>query len=149
MCIQTSKIDLSFRRAERGYTLVEILVVLAIIGLIMGFVGPRAIGYLSDSKVQAARIQIEAFSAALDLYFLDNGRYPVSSDGLAALVHKPDGASNWNGPYLKASLVPNDPWGRPYVYASPGQHGPYDIASSGPEGRDGASAASQIANWQR
>jgi general secretion pathway protein G len=98
MCIRTSKIDLSIRRAERGYTLVEILVVLAIIGLIMGFVGPRAIGYLSDSKVKAARIQIEAFSAALDIYFLDNGRYPASSDGLAALVQKPEGASDWHGP---------------------------------------------------
>jgi len=125
------------RAGERGFTLVEILVVVAIIGLVMGLVGPRVVSYLSDSKVKAARIQIEGFSAALDLYFLDAGRYPSASEGLSALVKKPEAATSWNGPYLKSNAVPNDPWGRTYVYAAPGQHGPFDITSLGPEGREG------------
>ena len=125
------------RTGERGFTLVEILVVVAIIGLVMGLVGPRVVSYLSDSKVKAARIQIEGFSAALDLYFLDAGRYPSASEGLSALVKKPEAATSWNGPYLKRNAVPNDPRGRAYVYAAPGQHGPFDITSLGPEGREG------------
>jgi general secretion pathway protein G len=142
--------DHAAHAGERGFSLVEMLVVIAIIGLLVGLVGPRVIGYLSDSKIKAARIQIEGFSAALDLYHLDNGRYPNSSEGLAALAKKPEGATNWNGPYLKANAVPNDPWGRPYIYASPGQHGPYDIMSLGPEGREDAGAGSStIASWQR
>jgi general secretion pathway protein G len=138
------------RVAEHGYTLVELLVVLAIIGLLAGLVGPRVLGHLSDSKVKAARIQIDGFAAALDLFHLDNGRYPTSAEGLAALVQKPDGLGGWNGPYLKANALPSDPWGRPYVYLSPGQHGAYDILSLGAEGREGAAgAATQITSWQR
>jgi general secretion pathway protein G len=125
------------RHSEAGFTLVEILVVITIIGLVMGLVGPRVLNYLSDSKVKAARIQIQGLSAAVDLYYLDNGRYPSSNESLAALVQKPDGTTSWNGPYLKGNTVPNDPWGRPYVYKIPGQHGPYDIVSLGPEGREG------------
>lgn len=135
---------------ESGFTLVEILVVLAIIGLIMSFVGPRVLTYLSDSKVKAARIQIEGFSSALDLYYLDSGRYPSSSEGLTALVKRPEGTASWNGPYLKGNAVPNDPWGRPYVYASPGQQSPYDIHSLGPDGRgDTTGAVAATANSQR
>jgi general secretion pathway protein G len=138
------------RSGELGYTLVEMLVVLAIIGLVVGLVGPRVLNYLSDSKVKTARIQIDGLSSALDLYYLDNGAYPASNDGLAALVTKPSGATNWNGPYLKSISVPNDPWGKPYVYAAPGQHGPYDIMSLGPEGREGGTgAAAAITSWQR
>jgi general secretion pathway protein G len=129
--------DLSGRRAEAGFTLVEILVVITIIGLIMGLVGPRVLTYLSDSKVKAARIQIQGFSAALDLYYLDNGRYPTSSEGLNALAQKPDGATTWNGPYLNGNAVPKDPWGRPYVYRLPGQRSPYEVVSLGPDGREG------------
>jgi general secretion pathway protein G len=125
------------RRAQAGFTLVEILVVITIIGLIMGLVGPRVLSYLSDSKVKAAGIQIQGLSSALDLYYLDGGRYPSPSEGLNALVQRPDGSTNWNGPYLKGNTVPNDPWGRPYVYRFPGQKGPFDIVSLGPDGREG------------
>ena len=131
--------------AQAGFTLIEMLVVLAIIGLIMGLVGPRVLGYLSDSKLKAARYQIESFAAALDLYYLDIGRYPTGSDGLEALVRKPS-TTGWNGPYLKSATVPKDPWGRTYVYRAPGRHGAYDVLSLGPEGREGDD---NVTNWQR
>jgi general secretion pathway protein G len=138
------------RQSEAGFTLVEMLVVITIIGLIMGLVGPRVLSYLSESKVKTARIQIQGFSAALDLYHLDSGRYPTSAEGLGALVQKPDGAMSWNGPYLSSNLVPKDPWGRPYVYKFPGQHGAYDIISLGPEGREGdASQGANVTSWQQ
>src|ERR1700752_4411601 len=95
----------AFRRGEAGFTLVEILVVITIIGLIMAIVGPRVLNYLGESKVKAAKIQIESFSSALDLYYLDMGRYPVSGDGLGALVQRPGNAQAWNGPYLKGGVV--------------------------------------------
>jgi len=134
------------RRGEAGFTLVEILVVITIIGLIMGLVGPRVLGYLSDSKVKAAQIQIQGFASALDLYYLDNGRYPTSAEGLRVLVQRPDGAATWNGPYLKGNAVPNDPWGRPYVYKSPGQQAPYEVTSLGPEGREGDPSATKVSS---
>jgi general secretion pathway protein G len=136
------------RRAERGFTLVEILVVITIIGLIMALVGPRVINYLGEAKVKAAKIQIESFSSALDLYYLDAGRYPSSSEGLAALAQRPGGSTAWNGPYLKGGAVPNDPWGKPYVYRSPGEHGAYDIVSYGSDGQEGGTGtASDIVSW--
>jgi general secretion pathway protein G len=138
------------RRDERGFTLVEILVVITIIGLIMALVGPRVINYLGEAKVKAARIQIESFSSALDLYYLDAGRYPSSSEGLTALAQRPGGATTWNGPYLKGGLVPNDPWGRPYLYRSPGEHGVYDIVSYGSDGQEGGTGtAADIVSWSR
>ena len=128
----------AFRRtAEAGFTLVEMLVVITIIGLVMGLVGPRVLTYLSESKVKAAKIQIESLSAALDLYYVDNGRYPSASDGLTALVQRPAAATAWNGPYLKTGAVPADPWGHPYLYAAPADHAPYEIASYGPSGPEG------------
>ena len=117
------------------------LVVISIIGLIMGLVGPRVLNYLSDAKVKAAKIQIESFSSALDLYFLDVGRYPSSTEGLNALMQRPSGAPAWNGPYLKGAIVPKDPWGSAYVYKSPGDRKPYDIMSFGPDGANGAKGA--------
>src|ERR1700758_2563073 len=135
---------------ERGFTLVEILVVITIIGLIMGLVGPRVLNYLTESKAKAAKIQIESFGSALDLYFLDNGRYPTSSEGLSALVQRPGSTGSWNGPYLKGAVVPNDPWGNPYVYRAPGQHGTYDIVSYGADGQEGGQGtASDIVSWSR
>ena len=134
------------RRSEAGFSLVEMLVVLAIIGLLVGLVGPRVLGYLSDSKIKTARIQIDSTAAALDLYYLDNARYPTTSESLNALVQRPGTASSWNGPYLRGGLLPKDPWGNPYVYRSPGQHGAFDLYSLGPEGREGVN---NVTNWTR
>ena len=125
------------RRGQDGFTLVEMLVVITIIGLIMALVGPRVLNYLSEAKVKTAHIQIESFSSALDLFFLDNGRYPTSSEGLTALVQRPGNATSWNGPYIKTATVPNDPWGRPYVYRSPAERSPYEIVSYGSSGQPG------------
>ena len=137
------------RPGEAGFTLVEILVVITIIGLIMGLVGPRVLNYLSESKVKAATIQIESLSGALDLYYLDLGRYPTTAQGLAALVQRPGGASAWNGPYLKNNNVPNDPWGHPYLYRSPSDHGPYEIVSLGSSGQEGGTGnAAAIKSWE-
>jgi general secretion pathway protein G len=137
------------RRGEAGFTLVEILVVITIIGLIMALVGPRVLNYLAESKVKAARIQVESFASSLDLFYLDNGRYPTTSEGLVALAQRPGGADAWNGPYLRSGAVPNDPWGHPYIYRSPGEHGAYDIISYGSDGQEGGSGtAADIASWQ-
>jgi general secretion pathway protein G len=138
------------RTAEAGFTLVEMLVVITIIGLIMALVAPRVLNYLSESKTKAAKIQIESFGSALDLYYLDEGRYPTSSEGLAALVDRPGNSATWNGPYLKGDVVPADPWGHPYVYHSPSEHGPYDIVSYGSDGQEGGTGtASDITSWTR
>lgn len=122
---------------ERGFTLIEMLVVITIIGMIMGLIGPRVLNYMSESKVKTARIQIQSFGSALDLFYLDAGRYPSTAEGLAALVRPTGGAAGWAGPYLKGGNVPNDPWNNPYVYRSPGLHGPYDIVSYGSDGQEG------------
>jgi general secretion pathway protein G len=125
--------------SQAGFTLVEMLVVIAIIGLIMGLIGPRVLNYLSESKVKAARIQLQSFVTALDLFYLDAGRYPSSAEGLSALVKQTPGVAAWNGPYLKGGNVPNDPWNHAYLYRSPGEHGPYDIVSYGSDGQEGGS----------
>jgi general secretion pathway protein G len=135
---------------DRGFTLVEILVVITIIGLIMGLIGPRVLNYLTESKAKAARIQIESLGSALDLYFLDNGRYPSSAEGINALVQRPPSAQAWNGPYLKGGVVPVDPWGKPYLYRAPGQHGAYDLSSYGADGQEGGTGvAADVTNWTR
>jgi general secretion pathway protein G len=138
------------RHAEQGFTLVEMLVVISIIALIMSLVGPRVLNFLGESKVKAAKIQIESLASALDIYALDTGKYPSASDGLTALMQRPTGETTWSGPYLKGNLVPNDPWGKPYIYRSPGQHGVYDILSYGSDGQEGGSgAAADITNWNK
>ena len=137
------------RRAQAGFTLVEILVVITIIGLIMALVGPRVLNYLSESKAKAAKIQIESFASALDLYYLDLGRYPTTNEGLAALTQG-NNAPGWNGPYLRGGVVPNDPWGHSYLYRSPGQRAPYEIVSLGSDGQEGGNgAAADIASGTR
>jgi general secretion pathway protein G len=134
---------------QAGFTLVEMLVVLVIIGLIMGLVGPRVLSYLSDSRVKATRLQIESFSNSLDLFYVDTGRYPTTQEGLGALLERPTEADRWSGPYLRSNSVPIDPWGHPYVYRSPGSHGAYDLMSYGPKGQEGGeSSESEIANWR-
>ena len=121
-----SEFDSAGRRDDdagrrRGFTLVEILVVITIIGLIMALVGPRVLNYLGESKAKAAKIQIESFSSALDLYYLDLGRYPNSNEGLAALVQRPATMRPaGTGLICEGGVVPTDPWGNPYVYRSPG-----------------------------
>jgi general secretion pathway protein G len=136
------------RRSQRGFTLVEILVVITIIGLIMALVGPRVLNYLSESKVKTAKIQIQSLTSALDLFYLDAGRYPSSAEGLTALVQPVGGVASWNGPYLKGGNLPLDPWGKPYVYRSPGEHGAYDVVSLGSDGREGGSGtAADITSW--
>jgi general secretion pathway protein G len=138
------------RRGEEGFTLVEMLVVITIIGLIMALVGPRVLNYLAESKVKAARIQVESFASSLDLFYLDNGRYPTTSEGLSALAQRPGSAEAWNGPYVRSGAIPNDPWGHAYVYRSPSEHGAYEIISYGSDGQEGGTGtAADIESWKR
>ena len=123
---------------SRGFTLLELLVVVVIIGLLAGYVAPRYFSQVGKSEVQVARAQIDAFDKALDLYRIDMRRYPSSDQGLQALVSAPAGDANWKGPYLKKAL-PMDPWGRPYSYKSPGAKSDYEILSFGRDGKPGGS----------
>jgi len=144
----TRRVKRADRRGESGFTLVEILVVITIIGMIMALVGPRVLNYLGESKVKTAKIQIQSFASALDLFYLDAGRYPSSAEGLAVLVQPAGGVTAWNGPYLKGGNVPLDPWGKPYVYRSPGEHGAYDVVSFGADGQEGGiGTAADITSW--
>ena len=132
---------------QAGFTLVEMLVVLTIIALILGLVGPRVLNYLSESRVKTAKLQIESFGSALDLFYLDSGRYPTTSEGLNALVQRPTGIEVWNGPYVKGGKLPSDPWGNPYQYRSPMESAPYEIVSYGSDGREGGTGiAADISN---
>ena len=125
-------------RKIRGFTLLELLVVIVIIGLLVGYVAPRYFSQVGKSEIQVTRAQIDALDKALDQYRLDTRRYPTTEQGLQALVTKPANETNWNGPYLKKA-VPNDPWGRPYVYRNPGQKGDFDLISYGRDGQPGGS----------
>ena len=124
------------RSSGAGFTLLELLVVIVIIGLLAGYVAPRYFAQVGKSEVQVAKAQIESLEKALDQYRLDMRRYPSAEEGLEALVTKPADAQNWSGPYLKKS-VPSDPWGHPYVYRTPGQKGEFEILSYGKDGKPG------------
>ena len=135
---------------QAGFTLVELLVVLTIISLILGLIGPRVLNYLGESRVKTAKLQIESFGSALDLFYLDAGRYPTTSEGLDALVQRPSTVQAWSGPYLKGGRVPADPWGNPYQYRSPADRAPYEIVSLGSDGREGGTgAAADVSNVER
>jgi general secretion pathway protein G len=136
------------RNGMEGYTLIEMLVVLTIISLIVGLIGPRVLNYLSESRVKTAKLQIENFNSALDLFYMDTGRYPTSSEGLSALVQRPSDVEVWNGPYVKGSRVPTDPWGNNYQYRAPIDHlPPYEIISMGSDGHEGGTGtAADISN---
>jgi general secretion pathway protein G len=121
---------------NRGFTLLELLVVIVIIGLLAGYVAPRYFSQVGKSEIQVARAQIESLEKALDQYRLDMRRYPSAEEGLDALVAKPANAQTWSGPYLKKA-VPNDPWGRPYVYRTPGQKSEFELVSYGRDGKPG------------
>ena len=136
------------RGHDSGFTLLELLVVMVIIGLLAGFVAPRYFAQVGKSQVKAARAQIDALDKALEQYRIDVGHLPTSEQGLAALNAQPPGEQNWAGPYLKKE-VPLDPWGSAYLYAEPGTHNnDYDLISLGKDGRAGGSGeAADLGNW--
>ena len=133
---------------NRGFTLVELLVVMVIIGLLAALVVPTYIGRERKARSQAARAQIELLSTALDTFRLDVGRYPTTDEGLDALVAKPSGTDRWDGPYLK-KVVPLDPWVKPYIYKSPGDHGAFDLLSYGADGVPGGEGDNRdVTSWE-
>lgn len=136
--------------AQSGFTLIELLVVLAILGLLAGLVGPQIVRYFGTAKSEAAKLQIQMLSQALELYRLDAGRYPNQAEGLRSLVASPAGAARWNGPYLRGNL-PNDPWERPFIYRVPGAGGAaYEIMSLGADGQPGGvGEAADVASTAR
>jgi general secretion pathway protein G len=139
----------TLRRHQAGFTLIELLVVIIIIGLLAALVGPKLFGRVGKGKQAAAQAQIELFGAALDNFRLDVGRYPAGDEGLKALLANPGGINNWDGPYLKKQEIPLDPWGYPYLYKSPGEHGDYDMVSNGGDGVAGGEGENQdIVSWQ-
>lgn len=131
-----------------GFTLLELLVVMVIIGLLTGYVGPKYFAQVGKSEVKATKAQIDALEKALDQYRLDVGKYPTTEQGLAALFAKPSNEPKWQGPYLKKAPPP-DPWGHAYIYKSPGEHGDVDILSYGNDGQPGGTElAADITNWR-
>lgn len=134
-------------RKAAGFTLLELLVVMLIIGLLAGIVGPKFFAQVGKSETKVARAQVESAVKALELYRLDTGHYPSSEQGLNALMQRPSDEPRWDGPYLKKN-IPADPWGRPYVYKSPGEHGDFDIYSLGKDGQaGGTNEAADITSW--
>lgn len=136
------------KRRATGFTLIELMVVLLILGLLAALVAPRFMGRVGKAKQQTARAQIQLIATALDLFYLDVGRYPTQEEGLKILRQKPAHIPSWRGPYLDKE-VPQDPWGRDYIYKMPGDHGPFDLLSLGSDGIPGGEGENQdIANYQ-
>ncbi|MEW6727942.1 MAG: type II secretion system major pseudopilin GspG [Pseudomonadota bacterium] len=139
---------MNIRKPSQGFTLVELLVVLAILGLLAGLVGPKVLNQLGGAKSKTAHVQIKDFEQALEVYKLDVGRFPTQQEGLKALVERPTNAPGWNGPYLKKNELPKDPWGNDYQYVRPGKHGDFDIISLGADGAPGGEGENaDIGNW--
>jgi len=135
-------------RSQRGFTFLELLVVITIIGLLAALVGPKFLGKVGGAKLKATKAQIEMFGTALDTFKLDVGRYPTTEEGLKALREKPSNADRWEGPYLPKE-IPLDPWGKSYVYKCPGDHGDYDLFSYGLDGREGGEGENQdVVSWK-
>ncbi|MFU8896697.1 MAG: type II secretion system major pseudopilin GspG [Gammaproteobacteria bacterium] len=133
----------------QGFTLIELLVVLVILGLLAGLVGPQLLRYIGTSKTETALLQTRDLAAAVELYYIDVGAYPSTAQGLQALVQQPAGVQRWNGPYLRGRTVPMDPWGRPYNYRFPGQHGQFDVWSNGADGQpEGTGENRVVGSWQ-
>ena len=140
--------ELRIRSGNRGFTLIEIMIVMIIIGLLAALVAPKFFGRLSTAKLSSAKAQIELFGTALDAFRLDTGRYPTTEEGLKALREKPSGVESWSGPYLPKE-IPLDPWKRSYIYKSPGEHGEYDLLSYGFDGVEGGEGENQdIVSWK-
>jgi general secretion pathway protein G len=136
------------RVKQNGFTLIEIVIVVIIIGLLAALVGPRLFGKVSEAKLKTAKAQIELFGTTLDAFRLDVGRYPTTEEGLKVLREKVSDIEMWKGPYL-AKEIPLDPWGRSYVYKSPGEHGEYDLISYGLDGVEGGEGENQdVVSWK-
>jgi len=132
-----------------GFTLLELLIVMIIIGLLAALIGPKMIGRVGESRQTVAKQQIESLATALEMYKLDTARYPTQQMGLQALVEQPEGVDNWKGPYLKKRFVPKDPWGNEYVYVYPGEMGDYDIISYGADGVEGGEGEdADVVSWE-
>ena len=135
-------------RRQSGFTLLELLVVLVVLGLLTSFVGPKYFKQLGKSETKTARAQIEGLSKAVEMFRLDMGRYPSQSEGLAILTTKPANQPKWNGPYLQKA-VPLDPWGRAFIYRFPGEHGDYDLSTLGKDGVPGGEEENtDVGSWQ-
>jgi general secretion pathway protein G len=134
---------------DDGFTLIEMLVVLGIIGLMTALVAPQVVGYLGRAKTDTAKAEIRNIGMAIDMFKLDTGRYPSGQEGLTILISKPDRLASWSGPYLKQKAAPADPWGHTYQYRQPGQNGPYDLFTLGADGQVGGTGENQdVTNWQ-
>lgn len=136
-------------RGLPGFTLIELAVTIVIIGLLAGVVAPRIMSYVGSSRTKSARLQIENLAAGLELYRLDMGEYPAEHEGLIVLVERPPSAAEWGGPYLKGRSAVVDPWGAPFEYRMPGEHGVFDLYSLGADGQVGGDDESEdVASWQ-